>query len=91
MKHFGAYYPGVYTYNDTSTQFHPWFPSYNAEFNKMYNAVVNLGEWEGEAGKPARRTGTIDWNYLATFDIRQAEFGHRLHQDRMPRATGRSS
>ena len=31
MKHFGAYYPGVYTYNDTSPQFHPWFPSYNAE------------------------------------------------------------
>ena len=39
----------------------------------MYNEVVNLGEWEGEAGKPARRTGTIDWNYLATFDIRQAD------------------
>ena len=73
MKHFGAYYPGVYTYNDTSPQFHPWFPSYNAEFNKMYNSVVNLGEWEGEAGKPARRTGTIDWDYLATFDIRQAD------------------
>jgi arylsulfatase A-like enzyme len=31
MKHFGAYYPGVSTYNDTSPQFHPWFPSYNAE------------------------------------------------------------
>ena len=73
MKHFGAYYPGVYAYNDTSPQFHPWFPSYNAEFNQMYNSVVNLGEWEGEAGKPARRTGTIDWNYLATFDIRQAD------------------
>ena len=80
MKHFGAYYPGVYTYNDTSTQFHPWFPSYNTEFNKMYNEVVNLGEWEGETGKPARRTGTIDWNYLATFDIRQTEFGDHLHQ-----------
>ena len=73
MKHFGAYYPGVYTYNDTSPQFHPWFPSYNAEFNQMYNSVVNLGEWEGEAGKPARRTGTINWDYLATFDIRQAD------------------
>ena len=72
MKHFGAYYPRVYTYNDTSPQFHPWFPSYNTEFNQMYNSVVNLGEWEGEAGKRARKTGTIDWNYLATFE-RQAD------------------
>ena len=39
MKHFGAYYPGVYTYNDTSPQFHPWFPSYNADFNQMYNSA----------------------------------------------------
>jgi arylsulfatase len=52
---------------------HPWFPSYNAAFNQMYNSVVNLGEWEGEAGRPARRTGTIDWDYLATFDLRQAD------------------
>jgi len=73
MKHFGAYYPGVYTYNDTSTQFHPWFPSYNADFNKMYDSVVNLGEWEGVAGQPAKRTGTIDWDYLANFDIRQTD------------------
>src|SRR5262249_12864043 len=32
MKAFAAYYPGVYTYADTSKWFHPWFPSYNAEF-----------------------------------------------------------
>src|SRR5215469_16358009 len=25
MKEFAAYYPGVYTYSDTSTWFHPWF------------------------------------------------------------------
>jgi len=73
MKHFGAYYPGVYAYNDTSPRMHPWFPSFNAEFNNMYNSIVNLGEWEGEAGQPARKTGTIDWDYLATFDIRQAD------------------
>jgi Arylsulfatase A and related enzymes len=29
MKSFAAYYPGVYTYSDTSEWFHPWFPSYN--------------------------------------------------------------
>ena len=73
MKHFAAYYPGVYSYNDTSPRMHPWFPSFNAEFNKMYNAVVNLGEWEGVAGKPAKRTGTIDWDYLAMFDVRQTD------------------
>ena len=33
MKAFAAYYPGVYTYSDTSKWFHPWFPSYNAEFS----------------------------------------------------------
>jgi arylsulfatase len=27
MKHFAAYYPGVYAYNDTSAHMHPWFPS----------------------------------------------------------------
>ena len=27
MKHFGAYYPGVYAYSDTSPNAHPWFPN----------------------------------------------------------------
>ena len=31
MKHYAAYYPGVYTYDDTSWFAHPWFPKYNAE------------------------------------------------------------
>src|SRR5262245_49218884 len=51
MKHFAAYYAGVYSYNDTSKWFHPWFPSYNPEFNKMYDSIVNLGEW----GRPRTR------------------------------------
>ena len=34
MKAFAAYYPGVYTYADTSKWFHPWFPSYNPEIAK---------------------------------------------------------
>ena len=53
MKLFAAYYPGVYTYPDTSKWFHPWFPSYNAEFAKEYFDVVNMYAWDGEAGKPA--------------------------------------
>jgi len=74
MKAFGAYYPGVYTYSDTSVWFHPWFPSYNAEFTKLYNKVVNMFEWEGVAGQPAKKVGEISWDYLATFDVRQADY-----------------
>jgi len=73
MKHFAAYYAGVYAYNDTSSAFHPWFPEYNAAFMKGYNALVNLGEWEGVAGQPAKQTGTIDYAYMADFDIRQTD------------------
>jgi arylsulfatase A-like enzyme len=73
MKHFAAYYAGVYSYNDTSKWFHPWFPSYNPEFNAMYDSVVNLGEWEGKAGQPANRVGTISYDSLADFDIRQTD------------------
>jgi arylsulfatase A-like enzyme len=71
MKHFAAYYAGVYAYNDTDRAFHPWFPSYNPEFNKAYDDIVNLGEWEGVAGQPAKMLGTITYDSLAEFDIRQ--------------------
>jgi arylsulfatase A-like enzyme len=73
MKHFAAYYPGVYTYSDTSPRMHPWFPRYNADFWKEYQDIVNLYEWEGVAGKPATRTGLIDWDYLQEFDVRQTD------------------
>src|SRR6201993_3451772 len=73
MKHFAAYYAGVYSYNDTSKWFHPWFPSYNPEFNRMYDDIVNLGEWEGIAGHPATMVGTISYDSLAEFDIRQTD------------------
>jgi arylsulfatase len=73
MKQFAAYYAGVYAYNDTNRNFHPWFPSYNPEFNKMYDDIVNLGEWEGVAGQPAHMVGKINYDSLATFDIRQTD------------------
>ena len=53
MRHYAAYYPGVYAYEDTSPTAHPWFPKYNAEFWGMYQKAVNRYEWEGTAGKPA--------------------------------------
>ena len=73
MKNFAAYYAGVYAYDDTSPHFHPWFPSFNRQFNEMYDSVVNLGEWEGTTGQPARKVGTITYDSLATFDIRQTD------------------
>ncbi len=74
MKAFAAYYPGVYTYSDTSEWFHPWFPSYNKEYAKEYFDVVNMFEWEGVAGQAAKKVAEITWDYLATFDVRQADF-----------------
>jgi arylsulfatase A-like enzyme len=73
MKNFAAYYAGVYTYNYTNEWFHPWFPTYNKELNKKYNEIVNLYEWEGEAGKPAKKGPLIDWDYLAELDVNQAK------------------
>jgi arylsulfatase len=74
MKAFAAYYPGVYTYADTSKWFHPWFPSYNQQFSMDYFAVVNMYEWEGVAGQPAQRGEYITYDNLAVFDVRQADY-----------------
>jgi arylsulfatase len=38
----------------------------------MYDSVVNLNEWEGVAGQPAKRGPTITYDSLATFDQRQS-------------------
>jgi arylsulfatase A-like enzyme len=72
MKEYAAYYPGVYTYDDTSWFAHPWFPKFNPEFLKMYESTVNLFEWEGVAGQPAKKVARIDYDYLHEFDVRQA-------------------
>ena len=80
MKEFAAYYPGVYTYDDTDNFAHPWFPKFNAAYWDEYQKIVNLYEWEGTAGKPAVKVARIDYDYLHEFDVRQAELGCRLHQ-----------
>jgi arylsulfatase A-like enzyme len=74
MKEFAAYYAGVYSYPYTDKWFHPWFPSYNPEYEKMWDSVVNLGEWEGVAGKPATKVATITYDYMATMDERMADY-----------------
>ncbi len=71
MKNFAAYYAGVYAYPDTSNAFHPWFPSFNPQFEKAWSENVNLKEWEGLAGQPATELGTITYDSMATFDQRQ--------------------
>jgi len=73
MKEFAAYYPGVYSYDDTSPSFHPWFPKYNPQYWKEYQEEVNLYEWEGVAGSPATKVARITYDYLANFDVRQAD------------------
>jgi arylsulfatase len=74
MKEFAAYYAGVYSYPDTTKWFHPWFPSYNSDFEKMFDDIVNLYEWEGVAGQPAKRVAKITYDYMATMDERQADY-----------------
>ena len=91
MKNFAAYYAGVYSYNDTDKWFHPWFPSYNPEFDKMYDDIVNLGEWEGVSGQPAKKVGTITYDSLATFDIRQTDSMRSTTSRSTRKATSRSS
>ena len=73
MKNFGAYYPGVYAYDDTSPKMHPWFPKYNARYWKEYQEITNLYEWEGVAGQPAKRLELITYGNLPEFDMRQTE------------------
>jgi arylsulfatase A-like enzyme len=73
MKNFGAYYPGVYAYDDTSPRIHPWFPKYNAQYWKEYQEITNLYEWEGVAGQPAKRLELITYGNLPEFDMRQTE------------------
>ena len=73
MKEFAAYYPGVYTYDDTDSFAHPWFPKYNPAYWAEYQKIVNLYEWEGTAGKPATKVARIDYDYLHEFDVRQAD------------------
>jgi arylsulfatase len=71
MKHFLAYYAGVYAYTDTIL--HPTFPRNNPEFMKMYWSVVNDGEWEGKAGETPRRVVEhFSYKDLALIDNQQA-------------------
>ena len=72
MKNFAAYYAGVYAYDYTNKWFHPWFPSYNPQFEKYFSENVNLAEWEGVAGQPAKNLGKITYERFATFDEDQA-------------------
>ena len=71
MKSFAAYYPGVYTYSDTSEWFHPWFPSYNKAFsdNVLQNCEhVRVGRRRGPACEKGSSTsrGTTSLNSTRT-------------------------
>ena len=90
MKNFAAYYAGVYTYDYTDKWFHPWFPSYNPQFKQMFSENVNLSEWEGVAGQPAKNLGKITYDRLATFDEDQRRTPSTISSS-MRKMTSRSS
>ena len=74
MKHFAAYYPGVYTYDDTSKWFaHPWFPSTTRPTGRNTQEIVNLLNGKAPPGKPAIKGPRINYDYLRDFDVRQAD------------------
>ena len=72
MKHFLAYYAGVYAY--TSEELHPSFPRDNKQFMTAYNKAINDGEWEGKAGeKPTRIKEHFGYDDLAEIDVEQTK------------------
>ena len=72
MKHFAAYYAGVYAYTDV--RLHPSFPINDPQFMAAYYSQVDDGEWEGVAGRPPRRVKEhITFDDLATFDDKQRD------------------
>ena len=73
MKHFAAYFPGVYVWSDTKNFAHPWFPKDNPRFWKEYNEIGNFYEWEGVAGQPAKRLEYITYDNLPEFDMKQTD------------------
>jgi arylsulfatase A-like enzyme len=52
MYHMLPYYAGVYAYEDPVL--HPNFPKDDPEFQRVWQAVANLAEFEGKAGEDAR-------------------------------------
>jgi arylsulfatase A-like enzyme len=70
MRHFLAYYAGVYAYRNP--ELHPFFPSWDAAFMAQYNKI-NDGEWNCIAGQPCQRViEHFGYDDLATIDDQQA-------------------
>src|SRR5215813_9919667 len=70
MKHFLAYYAGVYAYRNNAL--HPFFPSWDPAFMAQYNKI-NDGEWNCIAGQPCQRiVEHFGYDGLATIDDEQA-------------------
>ena len=61
MKHFAAYFPGVYLWDDTRPLAHPWFPTHNEKVYKNYQEIANLDEWEGVSGQPAKKVQRLSY------------------------------
>ena len=48
-------------------------PDIHPQFARFFSENINLGEWEGVAGQPAKNVGTINYDAMATFDERQVD------------------
>ena len=80
MKAFAAYYPGVYTYADTSKWFHPWFPSYNPD---VLEGVLRRREhvrMGGRGRSPAKRNERLSYEDLPS-SRPAGRLCDRLHQE----------
>ena len=71
MYHMLPYYANAYTWTDKKV--YPDFPLNNPEFMAWFSKVYNDGEWEGQKGKPAKKTRVFTSEDLATCDNRMAD------------------
>ena len=58
------YYAGVYAYDDTWKLFHPWFPSFNPDFDKYFSENVNSANvkvWPVSRRKMLAGSPTLGW------------------------------
>jgi arylsulfatase len=65
MYHMLPYYAGVYAYDDPNLN--PAWPKNDPKFMAAWK-TVNIGEWEGKAGEPAKKVRDFTYPHLATSD-----------------------
>ncbi len=90
MKEFAAYYPGVYTYDDTDSFAHPWFPKYNplTGRNIKRSSTYTNGKARPANPRPRLRASTTTTCMNSTF-VRLIQLSNTSR--RTPKGASRSS